>query len=99
MKEREEEEAKEGKQCAVVHCGLAAPAALLLLCLVHPASGRQPITAQESSETFNSVVRLNRAGVDRDVRETGGGSKKKEKGGTEQADGDRLMRGGKGTQC
>lgn len=99
MKEREEEEVKEGKQCAVVHCGPAAPAALLLLCLVHPVSGRQPITAQESSGTSIQCVRVNREGVDRDVREAGGGSKKKEKGGMEQADGERLMRGGKGTQC
>lgn len=55
MKEREE-----GEQCAVVHCGPAAPAALPLCCLAHPASGRQPITVQGSSATSVQCVRANR---------------------------------------
>lgn len=51
---------KEGKRCAVVHCGLMAPAALPLCCLAHPASGRQPIIAQGSSATSVQCVRAGR---------------------------------------
>lgn len=43
--------------CAVVHCGLTAPAALPLCCLARPASGRQPIIAQGSSATSVQCVR------------------------------------------
>lgn len=73
MKEEDEEE-KEGERCVVLHCALAAPAALPLCCLAHPASGRRPITAQESSATSVQCVRTNRGGRRyRDVRKTRGG--------------------------
>lgn len=73
MKEEDEEE-KEGELCVVLHCALAAPAALPLCCLAHPASGRRPITAQESSATSVQCVRTNRGGRRyRDVRKTRGG--------------------------
>lgn len=42
--DKKEEGKEEDEQCIVVHCGPAAPAALPLCCLAHPASGRQPIT-------------------------------------------------------
>lgn len=73
--EAEDEEAKEeGERCVVLHCVLAAPAALPLCCLAHPASGRWPITAQESSATSVQCVRTNRGGRRyRDVRKTRGG--------------------------
>lgn len=62
MKEEDEENEKqgEGEWCVVLHCELAAPAALPLCCLAHPASGRQPITVQESSATSVQCVRTNR---------------------------------------
>lgn len=73
MKEEDEEE-EEGERCVVLHCALAAPAALPLCCLAHPASGRWPITAQESSATSVQCVRTNRGGRRyRDVRKTRGG--------------------------
>lgn len=72
MKEEDEEE-KEGERCVVLHCALAAPAALPLCCLAHPASGRRPITAQESSATSVQCVRTNRGGRRyRDVRKAWG---------------------------
>lgn len=72
--EAEDEEEKEGERCVVLHCALAAPAALPLCCLAHPASGRRPITAQESSATSVQCVRTNRGGRRyRDVRKTRGG--------------------------
>lgn len=57
MKEKEEEEDE-------LWCigGRRVPAALLLCCLAHPASGRQPITAQGSSATSVQCVRANRGG-------------------------------------
>lgn len=76
MKEEaeDEEEKEEGERCVVLHCVLAAPAALPLCCLAHPASGRRPITAQESSATSVQCVRTNRGGRRyRDVRKTRGG--------------------------
>lgn len=53
---------EEGERCVVVHCGPAAPAALPLCCLAHPASGRQPITVQRSGATSVQCVRANRGG-------------------------------------